>query len=470
MPLCVDLDGTILSSDSLFESFCQLTRAAPWLIFVAPFWLLGGRVNLKWQIAKRITINPQHWPLNAGVEAFVRQEKARGRIILLVTAADQAIAKAFQARLGQFDEVLASDRSNNLAGKAKAEALVKRFGAKGFDYIGDSTADFPVWKAARLAHVVGGSGLVALVGKMAEVGRVFDAPRPGWRDWLKALRVHQWSKNLLLLVPLMGAHECADPRKLSRVLLGMLAFSLCASSVYMVNDLLDLEPDRQHHSKRYRPFAAGKLPLAAGFGVFPLLFLVSLLLALAVGWKFAMVFGIYYRSRGLFWLYLKQGVLIEVMPLACLYGIGFFAGGVAAVVAVSDWLLMLSLYLFLRLAFVKRYTELRPLQDTADTRAKGRAYRAEDMELVSSMGLGSGYLSVLVLAMYITHPSVTVLYHHPQVLWVACVVLFYWISRVWLLAHRGAMHDDPIVFALRDRQSWLVVAIVLLLGVIAGPK
>ena len=445
-------------------------KASPGQVFLAPYWLLGGRANLKRQIAKRITIHPQHWPLNTGVENFVRQEKAHGRKILLVTAADQNIATAMQARLGLFDETLASDGGNNLAGKAKAEGLVKRFGEKGFDYIGDSAADFPVWKAARLAHVAGSPGLAKQVGKFAEVGRTFDVHRPGWRDWFKALRVHQWSKNLLLLVPLMGAHAWMVPGKLLHVLLGLVAFSLCASSVYLVNDLLDLEADRQHRYKRHRPFAAGRLPLAAGLVAFPALLLAGAGIACAVGWEFATVFGIYYLMTLLYSLRLKQTELLDVLTLAALYGIRVFAGGVAADVTVSDWLLMLSLFMFLSLAFVKRYTELRPLQEAANKQAKGRAYRAEDMELISSMGVGSGYLAVLVLAMYITHPSVTVLYHHPQVLWAACLVLFYWISRVWLLAHRGEMHDDPIVFALRDKQSWAVVGIVLLLGFIAGPK
>ena len=471
LPLCVDLDGTLLLSDSLLETFCRLLRKSPWLVLLLPFWLLRGRAHLKAQIAQRVQLDVSSWPLNAEVLAFVQAAKQQGRKTILATAADQRIAAAVQARLNLFDEILASDGVKNLSGAAKADALVQRFGEKKFDYLGNSTSDLPVWQVANAAGIVtSDSGLVARVEKITNVARVFKLPRLGLKDWARALRIHQWAKNFLLLIPIMGAHKWTEPARMATVLAGIAAFSICASSVYLLNDLLDLDADRQHRSKRNRPFASGKISLLAGFLLAPLLLFVSAAMACSLGWKFAAIFGVYYLLTVLYSLRLKQIELLDVLTLAGLYGIRVLAGGVVADVPVSDWLMMLSLFLFLSLAFAKRFTELLAVRSSTDTQLKGRAYVASDTELVSSMGVGSGYLSVLVLAMYISHPSVTSLYHHPQALWLACPVLLYWISRVWLLAHRGAMHDDPIIFALRDRQSWLVVVALALIGFAAGPK
>jgi 4-hydroxybenzoate polyprenyltransferase len=348
---------------------------------------------------------------------------------------------------------------------------VQRLGEKQFDYLGDNAADLPVWKMARLVYVAGDrKEVVDLVKQFASVERVFATPGIGAGDWARALRIHQWSKNLLILVPVLGAHKWMDPARMPRVLLGVAAFSICASSVYLLNDLLDLEADRQHHSKRNRPLASGKIPLIAGLVGAPVLLALSAGMALALGWKFAAVFGAYYLLTLWYSLRLKQIELVDVLTLAGLYGIRVLAGGVAAEVMVSDWLMMYSLFVFLSLAFAKRFTELRIVGPSTDARMKGRAYKGSDADVICSMGVGSGYVSVLVLAMYINHPSVTSLYHQPHFLWLACPVLLYWISRIWLLASRGAMHDDPIVFALRDWPSWVVVALLAIIGFAAGPK
>ncbi len=471
IPLCVDLDGTLLRSDSLTETFCLLLKKNPLVALLAPFWLLGGRANLKRQIGERLALNIYSWPLHHALLEFLHAEKTRGRKLILTTAADKKIADAIQSRLNLFDDIHASDGQNNLSGKNKTAALVQKYGEKKFDYAGNSATDLPVWAAAHAAIVVSSDkNLVDRAAATTKVAHVFPSPNASMKDWAKALRVHQWSKNLLLLIPLMGAHKWMEPEKLIPVLLGIAVFSIGASSVYLLNDLLDLEADRHHHSKKFRPFAAGKIPLIAGLLLAPLLLAIAVGLALFVGKNFAAVFGIYYLLTLLYSLRLKQVELLDVLVLAGLYGIRVLAGGVVADVLVSDWLLMFSLFAFLSLAFAKRFTELRLLRGQPDAKVKGRAYVSGDTELVSSMGVGSGYLSVLVLAMYITHPSVTALYHTPQFLWLACPVLFYWISRVWLLAHRGHLHDDPILFALRDKQSWLVAALIAVIGFCAGPK
>lgn len=436
-----------------------------------PIWRLGGRAKLKRRMADSLQLNVQFWPLNTEVLAFVQEAKSRGRKVVLATAADSQIAAAMQSRLKLFDELVTSDGSTNLSGKIKAATLSQRFGAKNFDYIGNSRSDLPVWAEARLAYVVDTSnGMVQKAEKVARVERVFIVPPSGWQDWVRGLRLHQWSKNLLLIIPMLGAHKWTDPARMWLVMLGMAAFSLCASSVYLLNDLLDLESDRQHHSKQHRPLASGKISLLTGLITAPLLLLAAAALASNLGLRFAAILGAYYLMTVIYSLRLKQAELLDVLTLAGLYGIRVLAGGVVAEVMVSDWLMMFSLFVFLSLAFAKRFTELRMTGRLGETKLKGRAYAGDDTELVSSMGVSSGYLSVLVLAMYVSHPSVTALYLRPQLLWLACPVLLYWISRVWLLAHRGRMHNDPIVFALRDWQSWLVVALMAIIGFMAGPK
>jgi len=471
VPLCVDLDGTLLLSDSLLESLCQLLKKSPWVIFLAPVWLLRGRANLKRQIARRVELDVGQWPLNAEVLDFVQAAKTQGRKVVLATAADSRIAAAIQERLNLFDEIISSDGATNLSGKTKAAALEQRFGAKKFDYIGNSASDLPVWQAAHSGCVAGNEdGLVARVKKSTPVERVFAPPRVSVMAWARALRIHQWSKNLLLLIPVMSAHQWTDPLRLWPVIFGMAAFSLCASSVYVLNDLLDLEADRHHHSKRHRPFASGKIPLATGLTMAPALLFLAAVVACCLGWKFAAVFGAYYVTTLLYSLRLKQIALLDVLALAGLYCVRILAGGVAADVPVTDWLIMFSLFVFLSLAFVKRFTEINVLQQAGDNQLRGRGYMGSDAELISTMGIGSGYLSVLVLAMYINNPLVTSLYRRPQELWLACPLLLYWISRVWLLAHRGSMHDDPILFALSDRLSWVVVLLLAIIGFAAGPR
>jgi len=299
---------------------------------------------------------------------------------------------------------------------------------------------------------------------------VIRPPKSGPGVWLRALRFHQWAKNLLIFVPLLGAHQWHNLSKLAAAMLAFFVFSICASSVYLLNDLFDLEADRRHARKRHRPFASGRLTLRAGMIGAPLLLLASVLPALLLPPAFVMTFAGYYLLTLLYSLRFKQLEILDVLTLAALYSIRVVAGGHAAQVAVSDWLLVFSLFFFLSLAFVKRFTELQLVLRGNNDRVPGRGYRVGDLELVGAMGVASGYLAVLVLAIYITNPVVTQLYANPAALWFACPVLLYWISRVWLLAHRGLLHDDPIVFALKDKLSWLICLILFIIGAIALPK
>ncbi len=453
-PLCVDLDGTLIRSDVLLESFVLLIKRNPLYVFLVPFWLLRGKAALKAQIAARVKLNPAALPYDREFVAWLQSQRQAGRSLWLCTATNRTLAESIAAHLGLFDGVLASDHESNLAGEAKAAQLVQSFGERGFDYCGNERRDLAIWRRARGAIVVnGGSWLEREAAGLTEVTRTFaDRTRP-LKSVIRALRPHQWAKNVLIVVPLLAAHRLSDPGTLLAGLLAFVAFSLCASSVYLVNDLLDLEADRAHPRKSKRPFAAGDLSLLAGLLLAPCLLAVAVAIAAFLPQKFWLVLGTYYVLTCAYSFVLKGIVLVDALALAGLYTLRIIAGSAAVGVPLSFWLLLFSVFLFLSLAFVKRFAELESLRRQQRLRAAGRGYHVEDLPLLQSLGTASGYLSVLVLALYINSPDIEALYSRPKVIWSLCVLMLYWISRVWLTAQRGQMHDDPVVFALKDRQS-----------------
>jgi 4-hydroxybenzoate polyprenyltransferase/phosphoserine phosphatase len=453
-PLCVDLDGTLVRSDVLLESLVLLIKRNPLYLFLVPLWLLRGKAVLKAEIASRVTLKPAALPYNKEFLEWLRSERASGRSIWLCTAASELLARSVAEHVGLFDGVLASDRTVNLAGTAKAAQLVERFGEGGFDYCGNERRDLAIWKRGSGAIVVnGGTRLEAEASRSVRVVRSFPSRARPLKSIIRALRPHQWAKNVLIVVPLLAAHGVADPGALSAALLAFVAFSLCASSVYLLNDLLDLEADRAHPRKSKRPFAAGDLSLLAGLTLAPILLAAAVLTAAFLPPKFWLVLATYYAFTCAYSFVLKGMVLIDALALAGLYTLRIIAGSAAVAVPLSFWLLLFSVFLFLSLAFVKRFAELDSMRRQQRLRAAGRGYHVEDLSLLQSLGTASGYLSVLVLALYVNSPEVEVLYSHPKVIWMLCVLLLYWISRVWMIAQRGRMHDDPVVFALKDRQS-----------------
>lgn len=467
-PLCVDLDGTILATDLLWESLLILLKKNPLYLLRLPFWLARGRAFLKRQIAIRVSLDPAALPYREDVLSFLRGERRAGRPLVLATGADRHLAEQVARHLGIFDRVLASDGIVNLTGLAKLRAIREHVAPDDFDYVGNGAADLPLWRAARHSIVVGPSApLRRHAGGLSAVSEVVSA-RPGRVTALvKALRLYQWVKNGLLFVPLLLAHKVTDVAALLDVLAAFVAFGACASAVYVLNDLADLEADRRHPYKQSRPFAAGHLPIHVGLllapscavagllGSFALLspaFTASLLgyLALAAAYSFA----------------LKRMVVLDVLVLAGLYTLRVLAGGVAAAVPVSPWLLAFSMFFFLSLALVKRYAELRVMQDRKQTDVAGRNYRVGDMDILRGIGTASGYLSVLVVALYTNSSEVTALYAHPRALWLVGVFMLYWITRIWFLAHRGNIDEDSILFTVTDPTSYvvgaLIVAVILL--------
>lgn len=468
IPICVDLDGTLLKTDSLHESALILLKRRPFMVFMLPLWLCKGRMVLKREIAGRVELEVKTLPYNATVITWLENERASGRQLVLATAADALLAEKISAHLGLFAECLASDGRINLKGRRKAEQLVSRFGEKGFVYAGNSREDLEVWPHAAAAVVVSGSeNLIARVKSATVVEHVFRPAGGGIKALARAIRVHQWVKNLLVFVPLIAAHRAFESGNLAKGTLAFGAFCLCASGIYVLNDLLDLNADRKHALKRNRPFASGELPLAVGFLLMPMLITGSFSLGAMLGARFEWMLGLYFAATCLYSFAIKTMVLGDVICLAGLYTIRIFAGGIATASEVSHWLLAFSGFLFLSLALAKRASELFHLRPTTRSAAAGRGYVVGDLETLSSLGSSSGYISVLVLALYINSMDVRAYYARPEWLWLVCPLLLYWISRVWLLIHRGQIHEDPVVFALKDKASYAIGLLVMLVVIIA---
>ncbi|MBU8898935.1 UbiA family prenyltransferase [Corallococcus sp. M34] len=463
VPLAVDLDGTLVLTDTLHESLLVLFKRAPWLLLLAPLWMLRGKAFFKAEVARRASLDAAVLPYHGPLLAFLQEERAQGRRLVLATAADRRIADAVAAHLGLFDAVHASDGQVNLSGARKLARLKEAVGT--FDYAGNDAVDLPLWRESR--QVVVANASASVLRRARELGRpmhrVFERPATRARTWVKALRVHQWAKNALVFVPLLAAHKAQHPRMVLESVLAFLAFSLCASSVYVLNDLLDLESDRRHPTKKARPFAAGTLSVRAGAMMAPVLLAAGAALALALlPPAFAALLGVYYGLTLAYSVRLKQVVMLDVLVLAGLYTVRIFGGSLAVGVPTSSWLLMFSTFLFLSLALVKRLSEVRRLRLANESAAHGRGYLAQDYEQLASLGAAAGQVSVLVLALYITSKEVTALYTHPERLWLLCPVMLYWVGRVWVLAHRGQVNEDPLLFALRDKVSYAVGVVAAL--------
>ena len=469
-PLAVDLDGTLCVTDTLVEQGLRLLAEKPWSLPGLLPALFAGRAALKRRITRSIALDPAGLLYNEDVLALIRDARDAGRHVILVTASDQHVADAVAEHLGLFDAAYGSDGTRNLKGEAKAQFLVRHFGAGGFDYVGDAAADRPVWRAARRALVVSPDEAFAqtLRGECRDVGIVGGAVSQSIRRRavLRALRLHQWAKNLLIFVPMLAAHRTSAPT-LAAASAAFVAFSLVASSVYLLNDLVDLPHDRAHPVKSRRPFASGALKLSWGPPLTLGLLAAGLAIALFLPGRFLLMLLGYYACTLTYSLVLKRRMVWDVMMLAGLYTIRVFAGGAATAIPVSPWLLAFSMFLFFCLAVVKRQTELVRLSQAGTSAASGRGYIAEDLDMLRSMAAASGYMAVLVLALYIDSAAILPLYHHPRALWALCPILLFWVSRVLMLSNRGLMNEDPVVFALRDRVSLLAGAAslgVVLLG------
>jgi len=462
LPLVVDLDGTLVKTDLLLESLFSLLWQAPLCLFALPFWLLKGRAHLKREIARRAWLDVALLPYCTVLLEHLRVEHGKGRSIVLATASDERLAQQVADHLKLFDSVLASDGSTNLSGERKRERLVSQFGERGFDYAGNGSSDIAVWSSARKAIVVNPKPrLLRNVARVAEVQSVFEDRRANLAEYLNALRPQQWLKNLLVFVPALAAHRFYEPALMEKALLAFPAFCCCASSGYLFNDLFDLSADRHHPRKCLRPFASGRLPLSYALAMGPALGILGCILAALVSRLLVGVLLLYFALTLAYSLYIKKVALLDVIVLAGLYTLRIMAGAIAVAIWPSAWLLAFSMFLFVSLAFVKRYDELVVMRSVDGDHAKARSYEISDAELLASKGTASGYMAVLVLALYISSSAAKALYRRPEFMWLLCPLLLYWIGHMWLVAHRGKMIDDPLVFALRDRTSRILIVLML---------
>ena len=469
VPLCVDLDGTLVRADTLHEQILALVRRRPFAFLAALLRLFQGIAAFKREIASRVTLNIETLPYNEGFLNYLRKEAAGGRRILLVTAADQMVAEPIARHVGLFEAILASDGVTNLKGKAKVAAIREYLGSDDFEYAGDSRADLPVWRASTAAILVNSPrALRSAVGKSGVlVTEEFPRQRTSILVMLRAIRVYQWSKNLLVFVPLFLSHKLRQPTEVILTLQAFFALSSAASALYIFNDLLDLESDRRHARKQRRPFASGALSVRAGIALAGLLLLASAVFTIGFPLSAkALVVCYVFVSAGYSAVF-KRMLFLDITVLAGLYALRILLGGAATGIVISPWLLAFSIFLFISLAICKRLTELRQSRPADGELIAGRGYAPGDLSAILSLGSASGYVAVLVLGLYINSPDVVALYRQPRVLWLLCPVLAYWIGRMLILANRGYIHDDPVVFAFRDRASRAVALLSLLISLAA---
>jgi 4-hydroxybenzoate polyprenyltransferase/3-deoxy-D-manno-octulosonate 8-phosphate phosphatase KdsC-like HAD superfamily phosphatase len=450
--LCVDLDGTLIAGDLFLESTLRMVMERPWLVCALPIWLLMGKAHLKRQVASRVPVMAEHLPYRIEVLDQLRIARENGGQIILATGSDTLHAEQVGAYLGIFSKVLGSDGHVNLTGRRKAERLREEFGHGQFHYFGNDWADIPVWQAAGSATVVAGpKRLVKHVRDTMNLRAELQTAPNHTGAMLRALRLHQWAKNLLVFVPLVTSHRLVDVYLVGQALVAFLSFGLCASAIYIINDLFDIPSDRAHPRKRFRPFASGELSVPVG------LIMAGVLLAFGVGTagvavsrSFLGVLLLYITVTTAYSARLKREPVLDVFVLASLYVLRVIGGGVATDITISNWLLGFGLFLFLSLAFVKRYTELVGQQG----RMPGRGYSAEDHPWMLSIGTSAGYMAVVILALYVNSAEVVPLYTQPRILWLLCLVMLFWITRMWFRAGRQQVHDDPVLEALKDPASY----------------
>lgn len=458
LPLCVDLDGTLTFTDVLVESYIAWLKEDTWNALLAWSTLLTqGRPQFKRRIVDHATINAERLPYNQEFIEWLKKEHKRGRNLYIATASDEVIGQAIADHLDFIDGVIGSDGKRNLSGRHKAEALVEQFGEKGFDYAGNANPDLDVWPHARHSIVVNAPPAVRK--KAAVIGNVskqflrqtnhFDL-----RIFLRQIRVHQWVKNLLIFVPLITAHMVTQTATLFDALLAFLAFSLMASSVYLFNDLIDLDADRQHLTKRHRPLAAGTIHITFAIMALIIMPLLSIATSLLLPWSFLGLLLIYVAVNFGYSLFFKSVPYLDVLILTSLYVLRILAGSAATNIPTSVWLFIFAGFIFLSLALVKRSSELYNLEKQGKEKGAGRGYTIAQKITLRNIGIGSSVISLIVLGFYVVSPAVTPLYTTPTLLWLLIPVFGLWIARIWSITLKGSMHEDPVVFAAHDIMSY----------------
>jgi len=472
IPLLVDMDGALIATDTLYEMTLLFVKQSPLKIFMLFIWLARGKQVLKEELSERTNLNVDTLPYRQQVIDYLRSQSEQGRKIILLTGSWGDVAKRVAGRFDFISDVVATNRQQNMTGQTKAEYARRTWGEQSFDYLGNEKKDLHVWKYTRRAIVVGAQSLAETAAKVSQLEQVFAVESAGVMTWLKAIRIHQWAKNMLVFVPLLTSHSLFKPELVMNALLAYLSFCTVASATYLLNDLLDLESDRKHHTKRNRPLAAGRLTIMQGVTAGVVLFCLGLYLAIQFTNTLFLLFLLIYLTLTIMYSFvLKHLQSADVISLASLFTLRIIAGAAAISVPLSFWLLCFSMFLFLSLAMIKRVSELIHLQrqtENPSQQVAGRDYLTADIVVLQSLGGAAGLMSVLIFALYVNSDQVVTMYSTPELLWLVIPVVGYWITRIWIAATRGEIDEDPVSYALHDMQSWLTVGILLLLFFLAA--
>ncbi|HBT97377.1 MAG TPA: UbiA family prenyltransferase [Desulfobulbaceae bacterium] len=462
IPLVTDLDGTLVKTDTLWEGAIVLLAAQPLALFKFPGWLRQGKLVFKTRLARTCVENIASYPVNEEVLASLKQAVTEGRPVYLATASRREVAAATAMHFGLFTEVFASDDAVNLKGQAKAKLLTEKFGENGFDYTGDSMADVPVWRAARRAICASGDAKIRQAALATKSDCEFVAcPPPDFTTYRQALRTQQWVKNLLVFVPMILAHAFTVGA-FFRSFVAFIGFCCCASAIYIVNDLSDLDSDRRHPNKQRRPFASGAIPLRQAPPLFAICTGLALLTCFFLPGYYTLLLAGYFLFTVAYTVRLKKMLFIDVVVLASLYVIRLLGGAAAVGIGTSNWLLAFGIFIFTGLALLKRTGDL--IQHKAEGGLPGRAYRFTDKAMLETMAVCSGFSAIVVAALYIDSLQAEHLYRHPMALWLTCPLLLYWYGRLLLVTNRGEMGDDPVYFTIHDRASrWCFLGAFLIM-------
>jgi len=468
-PLVVDLDGTLVATDTLWELIFIFLKHNPLGLFSLIAWAFQGKAKFKAKVGAEVSLDAESLPYRADFLQWLRAEKASGRFILLATGADALTASAVAAHLQLFDGVIASDGRTSATGDAKYSLVAEALGHQPFEYAGNAMVDLKVWRKAGNAIVVApGRGVLAALRKHnIAIARHFPAQPVRLTVWARQLRVYQWVKNLLIFTPLLTSHRIFDIPALAHAACGFLVFSLVASSTYLINDILDLPADRRHTTKCKRPLASGLISIPGALAVVFLLLTAAALLSLLLPWPAALLLCGYSAATICYSVFLKKLLMMDVVALALFYTARLMYGGLATEIEISIWTLAFCAFSFFSLAAAKRINDLAKANLQASESLRHRAYQARDLNALVSLGASTSSIAVLVLILYINSQQGEKLYRHPHFLWAMCVPLLYWFSRTLMLANRGELADDPILFAAKDRATYIVLALMAAIAIAA---
>lgn len=470
-PLCVDLDGTLIYSDTLAELFLRMIKKRPCYLIFLPFWLLRGRAFLKIKMEEICGKYVKHIPFNDSFLKYLNSKKAEGHKLYLATACPKNLAKKLVESLNLFEEVWGSSSEINLKSAKKAELLLEKFGENNFIYAGNDAPDLEVWRHAQSLVLVNVKKSLERKAAMENPTKnilVFSEKKSAFKAFFRATRIHQWAKNILIFVPLFLSHSYFKIDKIGEALLAFLAFGLCASASYIFNDIMDVENDRLHASKRRRPIAAGHFSIASALIIAFSFMAISVLISAVLSVNTLLVLLLYTALTLSYSFYFKRIVLLDIIILSSLYMIRIYYGSTAISVATSFWLMSFSIFIFFSLGFMKRYIELQKMENTNE-KIKGRGYVYSDAQIIAPVGIASGILSLVFYVIYVDKVAFQ-LYERPSFLMFGAIIFLYFIVKTWIMAARKLVHDDPIVYAIKTKENYAILILFIFIFIISGPK